>query len=70
MAQEFKFKTDIVCKYCVARVKPFLDKLDGVASWSVNTQTPDKILTIESSGATIEQITEAVENVGFSLEKI
>lgn len=68
MKQELKFKTNINCENCIARVKPFLDKVEGVDSWSVDTDHPDKILRVESSGATSGQIIDAVENVGFDIE--
>lgn len=70
MAQELKFKTNLQCGNCVARVKPFLEKVQGIESWNVDTDNPDKILTVQSSGATTEQIIDAVENVGFDIEKI
>lgn len=70
MKQELKFKTNMDCGHCVARVKPFLDKLEGVSAWNVDTDNSDKILTVESSGATSDDIINAVENVGFDIEKL
>lgn len=70
MVQELKFKTNMQCGNCVARVKPFLDKLKNIEGWSVDTDSPDKILTVQSSGATTEQIIDAVESVGFDIEEI
>ena len=71
MKQIFKFKTDINCGNCVAKVKPFLDKVEGMNNWSVDTDNPDKILTVEvSEQTTYQQVIDAVENVGFDIEKI
>lgn len=71
MKQIFKFKTNINCGNCVAKVKPFLDKVEGMANWSVDTDSDDKILTTEVSDKTTrEQVIDAVENVGFDIEKI
>jgi Copper chaperone len=70
MNEELKFKTNINCEKCIARVKPFIDKVDGIESWNVDTDNPDKILTVKSNGATSEQIIDAIENVGFDIEKI
>lgn len=70
MKEELKFKTNINCGNCVARVKPFIDKLNGIENWSVDTDNPDKILTVQSVGATSDQIVDAVESVGFDIEKI
>lgn len=71
MKQIFKFKTNIDCGNCVAKVKPFLDKVEGMDNWSVDTDNPNKILTTEvSEQTTRQQIIDAVENVGFDIENI
>ncbi len=68
--QELRFKTNINCGNCLKRVKPFLDKVEGVRSWSVDTDSADKILTVKLGLATEEQIVDAVSRVGFDIEKI
>ena len=70
MKQILTFKTNLNCQNCVAKVKPFLDKIQGIGNWSVDTDNPDKLLTIETSGATQDEIINAVESVGFDIEKI
>jgi copper chaperone len=70
MKQLMQFKTTLNCQNCVAKVKPFLDKIEGIDNWSVDTNNPDKILSVESSGATDQQIIDAVEGIGFDIEKI
>lgn len=70
MKQILKFKTTINCGNCLAKVKPFLDRVEGIDNWSVDLNNPDKILTVETSGATESQIIDAVESVGFDIEKI
>ncbi|MBD8346362.1 copper chaperone [Dysgonomonas alginatilytica] len=70
MSQELKFKTTINCNNCVAKVKPLLEKVNGIDSWNVDTDNSDKILTVNSSGATAQQIIDAVEQVGFDIEKV
>ncbi len=70
MAQELKFKTSINCNNCVAKVKPSIEKVKGIEIWNVDTNNPNKILTVISTGATAQQIIDAVEMVGFDIEKI
>lgn len=70
MSQELQFKTSINCNNCVAKVKPGLEKIEGIESWNVDTDNADKVLTVKSSGATSQQIIDAVEKVGFDIEKI
>lgn len=65
-----KFKTTINCKGCVSKVKPFLDKEEGVESWEVDVENPDKILTVESNGATEEQVQTTLGKIGFKAESL
>ncbi|MFM1913738.1 MAG: hypothetical protein RIR51_1590 [Bacteroidota bacterium] len=65
-----KFKTNINCGGCIARVKPHLDKLEGIGSWEVDTDNPDKILKIESISANPEDITSLLKKCGFNAELI
>lgn len=65
-----KFKTNINCSNCVAKVSPFLDKKVGKESWSVDIESPDKILTVETSDLTPEDIVKTVKRTGFEAEVI
>lgn len=60
-----KFKTTINCGNCVRTVTPFLNELEGIESWNVDTANPDKILTVETDTLTADVIVETVEEVGF-----
>lgn len=64
-----KFKTNINCSGCVAGVTPFLNKLEKT-KWSVDTENPDKILTVESEDANQEEVERLVKKAGFTIEKI
>lgn len=68
--QILKFKTNINCGGCVAGVTPQLDKLEGVSSWKVDIENPEKILTIEGKGFTENQVIAAVEKAGFKIEAL
>ncbi|PVW13719.1 heavy-metal-associated domain-containing protein [Marixanthomonas spongiae] len=65
-----KFKTNINCGGCVSKVTPFLNKQEGVESWEVDTNNPDKILTVEADSATEEEVRATLQKVGFKAEKI
>ena len=60
-----KFKTNINCGNCIRTVTPFLNELDNIESWKVDTENPDKILTAEGDGLTIEEVETAVKKAGF-----
>lgn len=60
-----RFKTNINCGGCIKAVTPFLNEAEGVKSWQVDTDNPDKILTVEAEGADAQTIQNIVEDAGF-----
>lgn len=65
----FQFKTNIHCGGCVSGVTPFLNQLMGI-EWKVDTESPDKVLTVSSENILEEEIIQAVKKAGFEIEKI
>jgi copper chaperone len=63
-----QFKTSINCANCLRAVTPFLDAEPTVQKWSVDTNNPDKILTVEGENVIPEQVMKAVSQAGFDIE--
>lgn len=63
-----KFKTNINCSGCVAKVTPFLNNADGICHWDVDTVNRDKILSVHSDGITEEQVIQKVQEAGFKIQ--
>jgi len=63
-----KFKTTINCGNCVRTVTGFLNDVEGIKKWEVDTNNPDKILTVEGDEVTVEAIVAAVEEAGFDIQ--
>lgn len=69
--ETLKFKTNIKCGGCIAAVTPHLNKLSDIEKWDVDTQNPDKILTIEGKPGLDEQkVIDTLENAGYKAEKL
>lgn len=68
--EQMKFKTNINCSGCVSKVKPFLDTKDGIDNWEVDTNNPDKILTVDSNGANENDVIETLGKIGFKAEPV
>ncbi len=68
--EKFQFKTNLNCSNCVSKVKGSLDATAGICSWDVNTDLEDKILTVESSGITQEEIIAMIQSKGFRAEPL
>jgi copper chaperone len=63
----FKFKTNINCGGCIATVTPFLDGESDIQSWEVDTDNPNKILTVKSDSLKAKEIMKLVESAGFEI---
>lgn len=64
------YKTNINCGSCIKSVTPFLNELDNVDEWKVDTNNPDKILTVDIDDEDSTAIIEAVKRAGFEIEEI
>ncbi len=65
-----KFKTDIKCSGCLARVTPHLNNVTGIESWKVDILTPEKTLTVESNAIESSEIIETINKAGFKAQEI
>jgi len=70
MTTKLKFKTNIQCGGCIAKVTPFLNQTEGVSHWEVDTDHKDKILTVTADENTEEKVIESVKKAGFQIESI
>lgn len=69
--ETLKFKTNIKCSGCVAAVTPILNQVPEISKWEVDTNAPEKVLTIESKGELpTQQVIESLKKAGYSAEKI
>jgi copper chaperone CopZ len=66
---KYTYKTNINCGGCIASVTPALNQIDEIESWSVDTENPEKILSVELENDTDSQcIIDAVSSAGFRIE--
>ena len=64
-----KFKSNINCVNCKAKVKKVLDRQPAITSWSVDLDHPDRMLTVESS-LSPDDISKTVLRAGFKVKHI
>jgi copper chaperone len=70
-ASALRFKTNIKCGGCIAAVTPYLNAVEQLSSWHVDTAHPDKILTVQTTNArTGEEVKKAVEQAGYRAERL
>jgi copper chaperone len=65
-----RFKTNINCGSCIQSVSPFLNDLDNVDLWKVDTDNPDKILEVELDDDNVAAVIDAVQKAGYTIERI
>lgn len=63
-----KFKTNIKCEGCVAKVTPHLNEAVGENNWKVDITDPSKVLTIPES-ISEEKVKDALKKAGYSAER-
>ena len=67
--EPIKFKTNIKCSGCVAKVTPFLNEAVGENKWEVDYNNPAKLLTVEGESDKAKVI-QALEKAGYKAEAI
>lgn len=68
--EKLQFKTNINCGNCVSKVTPFLNQVEEIENWKVDTSIPEKILTVEGEDLSSDKIKEMVESAGFEIAPI
>lgn len=68
MSQILKFKTNINCGGCIKAVTPHLDQTVGIIKWEVDTENPDKILSIETDRLTSEELINIIDKAGYTAQ--
>lgn len=63
--ETIKFKTNINCGACVAKVTPVLNDNLSIEKWEVDTQNPNKILTVEGENINQQELMQSLEKIGY-----
>nr|WP_121271482.1 heavy-metal-associated domain-containing protein [Pedobacter schmidteae] len=64
--ETLKFKTNIKCSGCVAAVTPFLNDIPEITKWEVDTENPEKILTVDANAKLdAETVINTLEKAGY-----
>jgi len=63
--KKLQFKTNIQCGNCLSKVSPKLNEQEGIHTWQVDLQDPDRTLTVDTDVLNAEDIQKAVLKAGF-----
>ena len=62
------FKTTLNCGNCVRAITPVLNAEPGIAAWQVDTNDPDKILTVTGE-IPAEHVERLLADAGFDAQR-
>jgi copper chaperone len=65
-----QFKTNINCGGCVAKVTPKLNEAKGIVTWDVDTESPNKVLTVQTENLPAASVMEIVKKAGFNIQPL
>ena len=68
--KQYQFKTNINCSGCVAKVTPVLDQSEEIKNWNVDTNNPNKILSVETENLNEDEVKAIVLKAGFKAESL
>lgn len=68
--EQLKFKTNINCGGCIAKIAPALNEEKQIIKWEVDTTSPDRILTVETQHLNTEEIIDLIIKSGFKAEPL
>ena len=69
-----KFKTSLKCAGCVNAIKTSMDKINGIISWNVDLNKPEKIVEVVTDSPNEQELSnsimQAITLAGYKVEKI
>lgn len=65
-----RFKTNARCAGCTARMAEVLDPKVGKDNWTLDLNSPDKLLTVNSDAMSDDEIVAAISALKFKIEKV
>ncbi|MBY0348280.1 MAG: cation transporter [Hydrotalea flava] len=68
--KSLKFKTNIQCSSCVAKVSPVLNNEKSIEHWEVDTTNKNKVLTVQTGSMEEKEIVQLVESAGYTAEPL
>jgi copper chaperone len=68
--KELKFKTNVNCNHCIAKITPFMNEEKRIVEWSVDIENPDKIMTVKGDEADEQMVKDALAKAGYVGETI
>jgi copper chaperone len=68
--ETLRFKTSLKCGGCVKAITPGLESLNSIEKWSVDLESPDKMLLVESLQDISNMVIDSVKKAGYQISRL
>lgn len=68
--ETLRFKTSLKCGGCVSAITPGLESLNEIEKWSVDLESPDKVLKVEASEDISDKVMDSVKKTGYLISRL
>jgi copper chaperone len=65
-----KFKTNVTSSQEVSALSPFLNEESAISRWKLDTESPDKVLSVSGHELDPQRVKNLVEKAGYKAEVI
>jgi len=68
--ETLRFKTSLKCGGCIKAITPGLESLTTIEKWSVDLESPDKVLKVEAAEDISDQVIDSVKKAGYQISRL
>lgn len=68
--ETLRFKTSLKCGGCIKAITPGLESMKSIDRWSVDLESPDKVLSVETSEDISDQVIDSVKKAGYVISQL
>ena len=68
--ETLRFKTSLKCGGCIKAITPGLESLNIINKWSVDLESPDKVLEVEASEDISDKVIDSVKKAGYTISRL
>jgi copper chaperone len=68
--ETLRFKTSLKCGGCIKAITPGLESMKSIEKWSVDLESPDKVLSVDASENISDQVIDSVKKAGYVISRL
>ena len=63
-----KFKTNVESQEALAKVVPYLEKVEQISKWNLDTTSTDNVLSVSGTNLNPQKVEDALGKAGYQAE--